>query len=196
MRVLTIEECDAWLAERSIAMVRAGRPGSDHQIRVPAAFPSEWASTPQDARTVASLAHRLAGAFPCDGSLLVVTVVTSFQEHELESFLYLRRSCGETRWVDGVPGGATPGHLFDEGPRHNARDVREMLGLLMAYNFEGSLISADGSIVVGIHDDVVEWRCKDRAELQTFRATASLLGLEQTDWGRELMARRRRLAVD
>lgn len=191
MKVMTIDECEAWLSPRGIVMDRARERGSDHHIRAPSAFHGEWVGTPQDARTVSSLAHRLADGFPCDGALLVVTVVASFQEHELESFLYLRRSRGETRWVDGVPGGATPGHLFDESPHHNMRDVREFLTLLMAYNFEGSFVSADGSLVLGIHDDVIEWQCKELSAAEAFIASVSLFHLEQTSWGRELMARRR-----
>jgi hypothetical protein len=191
VQILTVDECAAWLATRHFAFSPAPHRGADHQVEAPSAFHTEWVGTPQDARTVASLGYRLSEAFPCTGALLVVRVVTSFQEHELDVFLEPRRRAGDTRWVDGVPGGATPGHLFNSGSPDDKRDAREMLGLLMAYTFEAMLVSDDGSLAVGIHDDVIEWCAREAAGMKVFEDITALLHLEQTSWGRELMRRRR-----
>jgi hypothetical protein len=109
MKVLTVDESATWLAERQLALNRADRRGADHHLAIPGPYKRLWFGTPPAPPDQLSLAHLLAEWFECRSAFLLVSVVALFKAHELEAFLFLRRYYGDSRWVDGVPGGATPG---------------------------------------------------------------------------------------
>jgi len=156
MRILTVAESEAWLSHRGLALQPARAAGHDHVLDIPAAFHRLCFGTPPDAKRQQSLAHLLAQWFQCEGAFLLVNVVALFEPHELDAFLFLRRYYGDARWVDGAPGGATPGHHFCDGLREDQRNVRELLNTMMAYTFEGYFVQADGQALICVADDVIE----------------------------------------
>jgi hypothetical protein len=191
VRVLTVHESAGWLTARGLRMVPAARSGSDHHLPLPEDYESTYFGTPQDAKTVASLAHLLAEAYDWQGSVLLICVVAHYEQHELDAFRFIRRLYGDDRWADGVPGGATPGQWFCDGGAWDTRNVRELMGLMMAYAFEGYFVREDGQTVVWVGDDVVEILSRRPEDLQRARKIVSTLGLGETDWARELIVRRR-----
>src|SRR5687767_718571 len=112
MGILTIPETAAWLGARGLSLTPARQAGSDHHVVVPSDFDSVYVGTPQDARTLLNLAHLLSRRYSWQSGAVVVCVVTSFQEYEIDAFLSSRRLYGDPRRIDDVPGGATPGQLL------------------------------------------------------------------------------------
>ena len=175
MKLLTVQESAEWLQRRGLQMEPAPQWGHDHFLAIPASFHGFYFDTPQDARRVWSLAHLLTTWFPCESSLLLVCGVFLFKDHELDAFLLSRASSGDTRWVDDVPGGATPGQLFDDGPDRDRRHVREFLSLMMAFTFQGYLVRRDGRLVIWVGDDVIDVEAADEGDLQEAHRIAETL---------------------
>jgi hypothetical protein len=190
MRILAVEECRAWLADRGLTLLPAQQFGQDHHLEIPTVFSGFYFDTPKDAKRASSVAHLLTEWFPYRASLLLVNVVALFQPHELDAFLLARRSAGESRWIDGVPGGATPGHLFSDEPALERRTLRELVGLMMAYTFQGYLVREDGRLVVWFGDDVVDIEAAEAADLEPGHRMAEMLDLRPGAWAHELMGRR------
>jgi hypothetical protein len=125
-----------------------------------------------------SLAHLLAHWFGCESAFLLANVVALFQPHEVEAFLFLRRYYGDDRWIDGVPGGAAPGHLFCDGVPEDRRNVREFLITMMAYTFEGYFVQGDGKVVLWVADEVIDIAAADMLSLERPSDIVRLLGLK------------------
>jgi hypothetical protein len=177
MKVLTVDESAAWLAERRLSLERADRWGADHHLAIPEMYKRLWFGTPERPADQISLAHLLAGWFGCDSAFLLVNVVALFQPHQLEAFLFLRRYYGDSRWVDGVPGGATPGHLFVDGRAEDHRNVREFLLTMMAFTFEGYFVQNDGAVILWIADEIIDIAVLDPADLVRPHEIVQLLRL-------------------
>ena len=178
MRVLTVDECSTWFRDRNLRLLPAEAIGRDHRLVLPDDYGMLRFETPRDGRGQAGLAHLLSQWFDCDRSILLVNVVTLFQPHELDALLSLRRYYGETRWVDGVPGGATPGHLFEDGPPHDQRNVRDFLLAMFAFIFQGYFVRRDGNVIVWVADEVVEIRSSSREDLAGPQEVIRTLGLQ------------------
>lgn len=178
MKVLTVDESAAWLGGRSLVLKPAAHPGADHRLMIPESFERLWFGTPQRAADQVSLANLLAGWFQCRSAFLLVNVVALFQAHELDAFLYLRRYYGDSRWVDGVPGGATPGHLFEDGWPEDQRNVRELLVAMMAFTFEGYFVQADAEVILWMGDDIIDIAALKPGSLTAPREAVELLELK------------------
>jgi hypothetical protein len=166
MRILTVDESASWLIARGLRLRPALQWGSDHHLDVPTTYRRLLFLTPKTPSLQVSLAHQLASWFRYESAFLLVNVVASFQPHELEAFLSLRRHYGDDRWVDGVPGGATPGHLFSDDPRDDRRNVRELLITMMAYTFEGYFVQEDGRVILWVADEVIDIAVADHRRLE------------------------------
>jgi hypothetical protein len=177
MRVLTIDETVAWLATRQLVLRPAREWGQDHRLAMPEHAHRIWFGTPPEAKRQMSLAHLLSGWLNCTSSLLAINVVAIYQPYELEALLFLRRSAGDERWVDGIPGGGTPGHLFDDDPFENRRRVREFLTVMLAYTFEGYLVQDDGQDVIWIADEVVDVYSANLGRIRSVNEIVDTLGL-------------------
>jgi hypothetical protein len=178
MRILTVAESQAWLGDRGVTLQPAAALGHDHVLDIPASFHRVCFGTPADAKRQASLSHLLAQWFQCEGAFLLVNVVALFEPYELDAFLFLRRAYGDFRWIDGVPGGATPGHHFCEGLPQDRRNVREFLSMMMAYTFEGYFVQADGKALIWVADDLVEVASIDESALGVPCDVVSMLDLK------------------
>jgi hypothetical protein len=179
VRILSVDESTDWLRERALVVRPAPAFGSDHKLEIPAAYEALLFATPTDAQTQVALAHLISGWFRCENSCLLVNVVALFQPYELEALLFLRRHYGDTRWVDGVPGGATPGHLFNDGSSADQRNVREFLILMLAFTFEGYFIQDTGDVIVWAADEILDIRAKDPDTLTHLREVLEPLRLRQ-----------------
>jgi hypothetical protein len=178
MKVLTVDESASWLAGRRLSLERAHRWGADHHLAIPDAYRRLRFDTPQRPAGQVSLAHLLARWFGCRSAFLLVNVAALFEPHQLEAFLSLRRYYGDSRWVDGVPGGATPGHLFGDGHAEDQRNVREFLLTMMAFAFEGYFVQDDGGVVLWVADEIIDIAARDPAHLLRPQEIAQLLDLK------------------
>jgi hypothetical protein len=178
MKVLTVDESATWLADRRLALDRADHWGADHHLVIPDAYKRLWFATPRDPAGQVSLADLLAGWFGCRSAFLLVNVVAPFQPHQLEAFLFLRRYYGDSRWVDGVPGGATPGHLFADGQAEDQRNVKEFLLTMMAFTFEGYFVQDDGAVILWVGDEVIDIAARNPAQLSRPHEIVQLLHLK------------------
>ena len=142
MLVRTIDETTRWLAKLELTFRPALAWGQDHVVDIPDRFHRVRFVTPIDARSQVSVAHLLSRWFRCEEALLVVKAVALYEPHELEAFLALRRWAGNDRWVDGLPGGATPAHEFSDGTPADRRCVREHLMIMMAHGFQGYFVQS------------------------------------------------------
>jgi len=188
MRVMTVDESDSWLAKRSLTLERAAARGLDHRLVIPDAYKRFWFGTPQAPADQVSLAHLLAEWFPCRGAFFFVNVVALFEPHQLDAFLFLRRYYGDLRWADEVPGGETPGHLFDDDPRTDQRNVREFLVTMMAFTFEGYFVPNDGAVILWVADEIIDIAAREEAQLSRPREIAQLLDLKVFGDGEKLGA--------
>ena len=177
MKVLTVDESALWLRARGLSLERADRWGADHHLAIPEPYRRLWFGTPERSADQVSLAHLLGGWFGCRSAFLLVNVVALFQPHQLEAFLFLRRYYGDSRWVDGVPGGATPGHLFGDGQSEDQRNVREFLLTMMAFTFEGYFVQDDGAVILWIADDIIDIAVRDPDQLRRPKEIVQLLHL-------------------
>jgi hypothetical protein len=178
MKVLTVDESTAWLADRGLSLRRADQWGTDHHLVVPDGYKRLWFGTPQRSADQLSLAHLLSQWFCSSASFLLINVVTLFEPHQLDALLFLRRYYGDSRWVDGVPGGATPGHLFTDGAREDHRNVREFLVTMMAFTFEGYFVQDDGDIILWVGDDIIDIAARNQAHLFVPHEIVQLLHLK------------------
>jgi hypothetical protein len=178
MRVLAVDDAAAWLRERGLQLEPALAWGHDHQLLLPAAYEALRFTTPRDGRGQLGLAYLLARWLECSGALLLVNVVALFQPHELDAFLSLRHYYGDTRWIDGVPGGATPGHLFADGAPHDERNIRDFLAAMFAFIFQGYVVQADSAVIVWVADGVVDIRARDSSRLAGARDIVRTLGIK------------------
>ncbi len=178
MKVLTIDESASWLAPRGLSLERADHWGADHQLPIPDSYKRLWFGTPQRPADQVSLAYLLAGWFGCRSAFLLVNVAALFKPHELDAFLSLRRYYGDSRWVDGVPGGATPGHLFADGQAEDQRNVQEFLLTMMAFTFQGHFVQDDGAVILWVADGIVDLAARDPAQLLRPQEIVQLLDLE------------------
>jgi hypothetical protein len=179
MLIRTIDETTRWLADRELAFRPATAWGLDHIVDIPERFHRVRFVTPSDARRQASVSHLLSHWFRCEGALLVMKAVALYEPHELEAFLVLRRWAGDDRWVDGVPGGATPAHEFTDGTPGDRRSVREHLMIMMAYTFEGYFVQANGRVILWAADGVIDLAAADHADLITPTQAIEALRLER-----------------
>jgi hypothetical protein len=177
VRVLTVEETQAWLLTRQLQFRPATAWGLDHRLELPHCH-RIWFGTPRDAKRQMSLAHLLSDWFGCAASLLVVNVVALFGPHELDAFLFLRRCYGADRWVDKVPGGATPGHLFTSAFPESRRQVREFMTVMLAYVFQGYLVQDDGRDLIWLADEVIDVYSPDLERIHLVKGIIDQLGLE------------------
>lgn len=178
MRVLSLDESAEWLGARGLELRRAADWGQDHCLLLPEDYDALRIKTPSEGRAQAGLAYLLSRWFPCEGSLLLLTVVAVFEPHELAELLSLREYYGETRWVDGVPGGATPGHLLSSGRPADQRDLSDFLRTMLAFTFEGYLVADDGKTIIWVADEVVDIRAAAPADLDRARDIVRTLRLE------------------
>jgi hypothetical protein len=178
MKILTVDESANWLGDRRLSLEPAAQWGSDHHLGIPDGYKRLWFGTPTRPADQVSLAHLLAEWFGCHLAFLLVNVVALFQPHQLEAFLSLRRYYGDARWVDGVPGGATPGHLFVDGQREDQRNVREFLLTMMAFTFEGYFVQEDGAVIVWVGDEIIDIAARDPSHLVRPREIVRLLDLK------------------
>jgi hypothetical protein len=178
MKVLTVDESASWLGHRQLAFERADRWGADHHLVIPDPYKRLWFDTPQRPADQISLAHLLSEWFGCRSAFLLVNVVALYQPHQLEAFLFLRRYYGDSRWVDGVPGGATPGHLFADGQAEDQRNVREFLLTMMAFTFEGYFVQDDGAVILWVADEIFDIAVVDPVQLLRPHEIVQLLGLK------------------
>jgi hypothetical protein len=175
VRVLSVDESSGWLRQRQLSLRPALVAGADHTLETPGKFAVLRFTTPSDARRQVALAHLLAARLTCDRSLLLINVVALFKPHELDALLFLRRHYGDKRWVEGAPGGATPGHAFSDSPTENQRNVRELMIVMLAFTFEGYFVQEDGEVVVWLADEAVEIRSLSPERLAGPRGIVSLL---------------------
>jgi len=112
-----------------------------------------------------------------NGSLLVITVVTGFDEAELDLFLELRRYYGSEEWASETPGGATPGQLFDDAPKENRRTATEYVYLLVALDFQGCLVEESGRSALVVGDDTVEMYTREDGKAKSLDRLLGDLGL-------------------
>jgi hypothetical protein len=178
MKVLTVDESASWLSGRGLSLEPADHWGADHHLGIPDSYKRLWFGAPERPADQVSLAHLLAEWFGCQSAFLLVNVVASFEPHQLEAFLFLRRYYGDSRWVDGVPGGATPGHLFGDGQPEDQRNVREILLTMMAFTFEGYFVQDDGAVVLWVGDDIIDIAARDPTQLLRPHEIVQLLHLK------------------
>ena len=174
---MTIAETANWLSDRQLKLTPAPKMGHDHGLEIPDDYHRLWFETPSDARRQTSLAHLLSGCFMCEAAALIVTVVTLFEPHEIDAFLFLRHCHGESRWIDGVPGGETPGHLFSDGLPADRRNVREFMSVMMAYTFEGYFVQQARGVIIWVADEIIDVAVSNRSLLAGPSAAIRTLGL-------------------
>lgn len=175
MQVLSDSECANWLSAHGYTFQDVNRSeGQEGHIRLPASYHRSAfeMSVSTDARTQIFLSHRLAQWIQGSDVLLWVTSWALYTPEEMEMFLDFRQSFGEQRHLIDAPG-----HLFQSGDADDLRRTASILLFMMAFNWEGFVLSSDGKSIIWMADEILETSAKKKDKDIQIRLSAKDLGI-------------------
>lgn len=176
MQVLSDSECASWLSTHGYTFRGGNRSkGEEGYVRLPASHYRSVFKMPvsTDARTQLFLSHHLAEWIQSSlDTLLWVTSWASYTSEEMEMFLEFRQGFGEQRQLIDAPG-----HLFQSGDMDNINHITSILLFMMAFNWEGFVLSSDAQTIIWMADEILETSTKEKGKDFQFISSAKKLGV-------------------
>jgi hypothetical protein len=172
MQVLSDSECASWLSTHGYEFQDVNRAeGLEGYICLPASHYRSVFKMPvsADARTQLFLSRRLAQWIQSSDVMLWITSWAVYTPEEMDVFVDLRQGFGEQRRLVDAPG-----HLFHTGDAEELRHTASILLLMMAFNWEGFVVSSDAQSILWMADEMLETSTNNQAE-----DTRLLVSLEQ-----------------
>ena len=112
-----------------------------------------------NARTQLFLSRRLAQWIQNRDILLWVTSWAQYTPEEMEMFSDFRQGFGEQRHLIDAPG-----HLFTNGDAGDLRHITSILLFIMAFNWEGFVLSGDTRSIIWMADEMLETSTTDKVK--------------------------------
>ena len=152
MKVLTDVQCQTWFATHGVKFL------SDEHLSLPSEGLVRHFPIPTQSRTQLVLSHKLAQWLDFPESLLWMSVWTAYEPDEMELFLRFRRQYDSERHslINAR------GHLFDQKNDQEVDTMAEVVLFMMAFNWEGYLISSDLQCVIWMADEIIQTVVQDR----------------------------------
>jgi len=162
MQVLSESECANWLSSHGYTFKNVvGLEGQEGYVSLPASHYRSVFKMPvsTDARTQLFLSRHLAEWIQSSDVLLWVTSWALYTPEEMKMFLDFRQSFGEQRRLIDAPG-----HLFQNGDADDVRHTTSLLLYMMAFNWEGFVLSHDAQSIIWMADEILETSAKEKGK--------------------------------